>query len=222
MKLQYKTIELKEVELKSEGDGATFSGYASVFNGNDLVGDTILPGAYKDAIKNFTPKMFFNHGSYDLPIGKWLKVEEDEKGLKVLGELTPGNPQSEAVKAALKHGTVDGLSIGYRLRASGYKAKKDGGRIIEKIEALPEISIVTYPCDQAARIDSKSEDISELGTVREFENFLRDAGGFSKAEATALCAKAKVLFSNQGEPEAEEKTQKEICERIKALAERFN
>ena len=43
-KLQYKTIELKDVELKSEEDGATFSGYASVFNSNDLAGDTILPG----------------------------------------------------------------------------------------------------------------------------------------------------------------------------------
>jgi HK97 family phage prohead protease len=118
MKLQYKTIELKDVGLKSEGNENTFSGYASVFNGNDLVGDTILPGAYKEAIKLFTPKMFFNHDSYELPIGKWIKVEEDEKGLKVVGELTPGNPQSEAVKAALKHGTVDGLSIGYRLRAS--------------------------------------------------------------------------------------------------------
>ena len=111
-KLQYKTIELKDVELKSEEDGATFSGYASVFNGNDLVGDTILPGAFKETIKLSTPKMFFNHDSFSLPIGKWIKVEEDEKGLKVVGELTPGNPQSEAVKAALKHGTVDGLSIG--------------------------------------------------------------------------------------------------------------
>ena len=222
MKLQYKTIELKDVGLKSEGNENTFSGYASVFNGNDLVGDTILPGAYKEAIKLFTPKMFFNHDSYELPIGNCIKVEEDEKGLKVVGELTPGNPQSEAVKAALKHGTVDGLSIGYRLKASGYKPKKDGGRIIEKIEALPEISIVTYPCDQAARIDSKSEDISELETVREFENFLRDAGGFSKAEATALCAKAKVIFSGQGDPDGEEKAQKEVCERIKAIAERLN
>lgn len=221
-KLQYKTIELKDVELKSEEDGATFSGYASVFNSNDLAGDTILPGAYKDALENFTPKMFFNHDSYNLPIGKWVKVEEDEKGLKVIGELTPGNPQSEAVKAALKHGTVDGLSIGYKLVASGYKRKKDGGRTIEKIEALPEISIVTFPCDQSARIDSKSEDIDELKTVRDFENYLRDAGGFSKAEATALCAKARAVFSDQGEPDGEEKAQKEVCERIKALAERFN
>ncbi len=222
MKLQYKTIELKDVELKSEGDGTTFSGYASVFNGDDLVGDTILPGAYTEAIKNFTPKMFFNHDAYALPIGKWVSVEEDEKGLKVVGELTPGNPQSEAVKAAIHHGTVDGLSIGYRLNSSGYKSKKDGGRIITKVEALPEISVVTYPCDQSARIESKSEDINELRTIREFENFLRDVGGFSKAEATALCAKAKILFSNQRDSDGEEKMQKEVCERIKALAERCN
>lgn len=220
MKLQYKTIELKDVELKSEGDGATFSGYASVFNGNDLVGDTILPGAYKGALKKGTPKMFFNHDSYSLPIGKWIEVVEDEKGLKVVGELTPGNPQSEAVRAALKHGTVDGLSIGYRLRAGGYTEKDGGGRTIKTIDALPEISVVTFPCDQSARIESKSEDIAELKTVRDFEVFLRDAGGFSRAEATALCAKAKSVFSNQGEPEP--KTDPKIIERVKAFNEKFN
>ena len=200
MKLQYKTIELKDVGLKSEGNENTFSGYASVFNGNDLVGDTILPGAYKEAIKLFTPKMFFNHDSYELPIGKWIKVEEDEKGLKVVGELTPGNPQSEAVKAALKHGTVDGLSIGYRLRASGYKPKKDGGRIIEKIEALPEISIVTYPCDQAARIDSKSED-KTLANWKQSENLKTFCGmqeAFLKPRPRRCVPRQKSYFRVRG------------------------
>ena len=118
----FKSLPLESVELRFEGNTRKFRGYASTFNGNDSYGDTILPGAYlKTLADNGMPKMFFAH-DWGLPVGKWLSAVEDEKGLLVEGELTPGNPQSDAILAAMKHGTVDGLSIGFppvrrRLRA---------------------------------------------------------------------------------------------------------
>lgn len=223
--LNYKHIALTDVELKSDEAG-TFTGYASIFNGNDLVGDTILPGAFKDALACGLPKMFFNHESWELPIGKWLEVAEDEKGLKVKGELTSGNPQAEAVKAAMKHGTVDGLSIGFRLHSDGFSYKEnDEGRLIFKIAALPEISVVTFPCDTAARVETiKSEDMEGIQTVRDLETFLRDSGGFSKTAATALIAKVKhaLVAEQRDSEESNRKAQEqEICNRIKKLAEQI-
>lgn len=220
MRLQ-KSIELKGVEIK--GDANQFEGYASIFNGNDSYNDTILPGAFASAIKKGVPLMFFNHDWSEIPIGKWTKLEEDDKGLRVVGELTPGNPHAESVLAALKHGTLNGLSIGFSLSKDGYDEKEDGGRTIKEIDRLFEISVVTFPADEAARIEAvKSAAIGAIETVRDFERFLRDAGGFSRSQAAALCAKAKEFVSDQGDPDVEAKTQeiKERIERIKTKLER--
>ena len=56
-----KTLALTDVQLEMEDEIGVFSGYASKWNGVDSYGDTILPGAFADAIKSGMPKMFFNH-----------------------------------------------------------------------------------------------------------------------------------------------------------------
>ena len=205
----FKSLPLESVELRFEGNTRKFRGYASTFNGNDSYGDTILPGAYlKTLADNGMPKMFFAH-DWGLPVGKWLSAVE---------ELTPGNPQSDAILAAMKHGTVDGLSIGFRLSEGDYERKKDGGRIIKSVSKLYEISIVNFPADGDARVSEiRSEEIDELQTIRDFENFLREAGGFSKSTATSIVAKAKKLFASQRESEEEEKMATQLLERVKKL-----
>lgn len=195
--MEHKTLSLSNCDIKLKGD--TFAGYASTFNNVDSYGDTILPGAYDETLKaNGLPKMFLQHDSYALPIGKWLKAQEDEVGLWVEGEFTPNMNQAENAKAALNHGTVDGLSIGFMLRKSDYKPsdKVEGGRIIERVSKLIEVSLVTFPADTFARVDMKSE-IEELETIRDFERFLRDSGAFSKSTAQLLISKARALFGDQ-------------------------
>ena len=90
-----KTLSFDETEIKFTGDGkqGIFEGYASVFNNTDSDGDIILPGAFKNALANQTRKvaMFFNHKTWELPVGKWDSLAEDEKGLYVRGQLTPGH-----------------------------------------------------------------------------------------------------------------------------------
>ena len=46
-----KIISLADARLKFASDKASFEGYASVFNGVDAYGDTILPGAFKNAVR---------------------------------------------------------------------------------------------------------------------------------------------------------------------------
>ena len=101
-----KTLRLEDTEIKMDGDTGKFSGYASVFGGVDSYGDTIIKGAFESSLRSGKPKMFFNH-SWDMPIGKWTKAKEDDKGLFVEGELTPGLALSADVRAAMRHGTPE-------------------------------------------------------------------------------------------------------------------
>lgn len=202
-----KNIVLDNVDLKfAKNDTGAFSGYASVFGGVDSYRDTIMPGAYKSVIERIQagaarmPKMFINHKSYELPVGKWLSMEEDDKGLFMFGELTPGMDEAKTVKAAMQHGTIDGLSIGYGLNRDDVEmVEKDDGvvRIIKNVSELYEISIVTYPADDAARVDLSSvkSALDQVESIKDFEDFLREAGGFSKSLATATASRAKRLFS---------------------------
>jgi len=205
--IKHKHLQLNNCEIKlAAGEKANlFSGYASTFNGVDSYGDTIMPGAYKSVIDAIArgearmPKMFLNHRSWELPLGKWVSLSEDEKGLVMEGELTPGNPEAETVKAALQHETIDGLSIGYRLSAEDveYVDKPDGYvRIIKNISELAEVSIVTFPADDSARVDlaSVKSALEEINTLKDFEDFLREAGGFSKRLATAAASRVKRIM----------------------------
>jgi hypothetical protein len=155
-------------------------------------------------------------------VGKWLGLAEDSKGLLMEGELTPGNPQAAVVKAGMQHETIDGLSIGYALRNSDFDMVETDGkeiRVIKNISELYEVSIVTYPADDAARVDLSSvkSALDSIETIKDLEDFLREAGGFSKSLATATASRAKRLFS-QSESEKfqlPDELQRMIAENLK-------
>lgn len=201
--LQVKTLSLNNCEVKLDAETGIFAGYASTFDNVDSYGDTILKGAYKKTLaENGIPKMFFNHDSSSLPIGKWIEAGEDKKGLYIKGELTDGMSMSSDVRAALKHQTLDGLSIGYALKKGDYSPSDthEGGRVIKNVSRLAEVSVVTFPADSFAKLDvvSLKSEIEELETLRDFENFLRDVGGFSKSVTELIVTRAKLVFG-QGE-----------------------
>src|SRR5574343_2968 len=218
-----KTLNLDLVDLKVDGDTGRFAGYASVFGGVDSYGDTIVKGAFESTLRNNgKPKMFYNH-NWDMPIGKYATAKEDDHGLFVEGEFTPGLSLAGDVRAAMKHGTIDGLSIGGWLKKGDYD-ETENGRVIRKWSNLVEVSPVVFPADSAARIDLgtvKGADfdqaLAEVETIRDFERFLRDAGRLSKGAAAALVARAKAIFG-PGEPAAETTEAKAIRE----LTERLN
>jgi HK97 family phage prohead protease len=221
-----KTNPLASVMLKISGDSGQFEGYASVFNVMDDQGDIILPGAYKKTLADSgLPKMFFDH-KWSMPVGLYKDAAEDQTGLYVKGELTPGHSLANDVHAAMKHGTLDGLSVGGMVKKADYEVKSDA-RYIKSWTRLMEVSPVAFPSNPEARIDLDSvkgadliDAIEEIETVREFESFLRDAGSLSKGAVAALTARMKVVFG-RGEPEqehAEVKALAEIAQRISRRA----
>jgi hypothetical protein len=218
-----KTLSLQAVDLKMDGDTGRFKGYASVFGGVDSYGDTIVKGAFESTLrKNGKPKMFYNH-QWDMPVGKWMVAKEDDHGLYVEGELTPNLRLAEDVRAAMKHETIDGLSIGGYIERGDYD-ETESGRVIRKWSSLIEVSPVVFPADRAARADATDmkggevlQLIEHLESVRDLESFLRDAGGLSKGAALALTARAKQILV-QGEPDPGDAEAIALA----GLVERFN
>jgi Escherichia/Staphylococcus phage prohead protease len=219
-----KTLSISECQIKADDGSGTFSGYASVFNSVDSVGDTILPGAYQETLSNHGfPKMFLQHESWELPIGKWVGAKEDDHGLFVQGELTLGMTRANDTHAALKHQTLDGLSIGFRLKAGDYEESDEfgGDRVIKRVDWLAEVSPVVFPADGKARIDlgSVKSELEHLKTVRDFEYFLRDAGGFSKGLAGAIVSRAKVVF---GQRDADDENDAKASQELVDVLNRLN
>ena len=200
--MELKNLSLEAVEFKfDEGKSGTFSGYASVFGGVDSYGDTIMPGAYKKTLRKRARPVQLRWNHYGDVIGKWVEITEDEKGLFVTGELTPGHSKAADVYALLKHGAISGLSIGYRpvqIRELG-----DGKRELKEIELI-EISVVESPADMAAQIGDVKSVIEGAESLKEIESLLRESGGFSRNDATALVSRIKSLA--HGDREAENQT----------------
>jgi HK97 family phage prohead protease len=231
MPMIMKTLSLDECDIKLDGIGTgRFVGYASTFNGIDTVKDTILPGAFDATLSEHgMPRMFYNH-KWDFPIGRYAKAYPDSKGLLVEGELTPELSISNDVRAAMKHRTLDGLSIAGFVKKGDYSDAKaadgkwTGGRVIHKWSRLVEVSPVVFPADGEALIQSvKGEEmlaeVSELETVRDFERFLRDAGGLSKGVAAAIVTRAKAIFvPGEPDPDPEAKGLVEVHAIIERMA----
>lgn len=184
MNLKHKSFSL---EIKLDAKTRVISGYASVFGNVDSTGDIVLAGAFLDTLKRRTPKMLYQHDSDDL-IGVWDVAREDSKGLYVEGRLAETSLGNEAYELA-KMGALDAMSIGYTTIDSEWNAQ--GYRLLKKVE-LYEVSLVTFPANELATINGVK---NAPKTIREFEDFLREEGHYSREDATTIALRGFKAFS---------------------------
>jgi HK97 family phage prohead protease len=192
------------MEFKFNEEAGTFEGYASVFGGLDSYNDTVMKGAYEETLKERERPVRMRWNHFGEVVGKWLEIREDDKGLYVKGQLTPNHSKANDIRALLKHGAIDGLSIGYFIvddEPNGY-----GGRNLKQIELI-EISIVEEPADLGASITGIKTKLEKAESLADIEGSLRDAG-FSRSSATALVSRIKTLAQRDVEQEvaAEQKS----------------
>lgn len=218
-----KTLSFDETEIKFTGDGkqGIFEGYASVFNNTDSDGDIILPGAFKNALASQSRKvaMFFNHKTWELPVGKWDGLAEDEKGLYVRGQLTPGHSGAADLKAAMQHGTVEGMSVGFSVSKDDYSIGTSG-RIFKNITALREISVCTFPANELAGV-SAMKSVDGIETIRDVENWLRDSVGLTKSQAVGLIARFKSAIRSESEEDKDKNELTALLESIKSFPQKL-
>jgi HK97 family phage prohead protease len=133
-------------------EDGTVEGYASLFGEVDQARDMVMPGAFADTLKARGLRripMLFQHDPAE-PIGIWLELREDFRGLYARGRLIPDVARGREVLALLRQGAIDGLSIGFRTN----RARVEPGTRVRKLYALElwEISIVTFPLLAGARV----------------------------------------------------------------------
>lgn len=192
-------IEVKFAADDIDAKTGEFSGYGAVFGNVDAYGDVIRTGAFKQTLRDWKkdkalPPMLLQHGGWQItdtdaiPVGKWTAMEEDETGLKVEGRLINLDTDlGKRVYGAMKEGVLDGLSIGYRAKKFTLGTKPDEPRRTLEAVDLVELSVVTFPANGKARVHAVKS-AGNIQTIRDFETFLRDAGGFSHAAAKAIAS----------------------------------
>lgn len=188
-------------QVQEEG---VIEGYASVFGGIDSYGDTIEPTAYDNIIsEGQKPLMFYQHDRWGVPIGRWEELSVDSKGLKVKGRLNLELKEAQDVYSALKFGSLNGMSIGFRLRDRDYEYDDNDVCHIKNISELLEISIVNFPADKSARVmgvKADPEDLEELKDIRDCERYLRDLG-ISKKMAQSIISVIKAKKNSMSDSE---------------------
>jgi HK97 family phage prohead protease len=174
------------MEIKGLSDTGSFSGYAAVFGNVDGDGDVIERGAFKEFwLTRDGSLRVLNQHKRENPIGK-AQVKQDDYGLWFDAQLLMEVPEARTAHSLMKSGLVEAMSVGYNPLRGGVVRRTDGGRTLTALR-LNEISPVTFPANTSARIHEVKA-ANAIGTIREFEEFLRDVGGFSAQQAKRIAS----------------------------------
>lgn len=189
-------------EVKEVSDGGIFTGYGSVFGVVDSYDEIVAPGAFTESLaahkaKGTMPAMLWQHRSAE-PLGVYTEMAEDNIGLKITGQIALKTQRGAEAYELLKMGAISGLSIGFMPREDSLD-KVTRIRTLKKVD-LWETSLVTFPANDAARVDGvKSVDLIE--DLKTAEQFLRDAG-LSRREAVAFISRVKSISQSESENDA--------------------
>jgi HK97 family phage prohead protease len=134
-----------------DADG-TVEGYASLFGEIDQARDRVMRGAFATTLRQRPVQrvpMLFQHDPAE-PVGVWLELREDHRGLYARGRLIPEVARGRELLSLLRAGAIDGLSIGFRT----VKGRIDPRTRVRSLLAVDlwEISIVTFPLLAGARV----------------------------------------------------------------------
>jgi HK97 family phage prohead protease len=151
-----------DFELRAEeGDGMTFTGYASVFNSSseDLGGfrEFVAPGAFKRSLQARNEiKLLWNHDTNE-PLasvrGGSLQLVEDNHGLKVTAKL-PNTTRGRDVAELLRSKVIDSMSFGFNVIKDSW-SNNGSVRTLESVR-LSEVSVVTFPAYTATTATVRS------------------------------------------------------------------
>lgn len=190
-------------EIKSVSEDGTFEGYGSVFGVVDSYKEIVERGAFAESLSDWNqkkrmPALLWQHRSGE-PVGVWSFMQEDDVGLRVHGKLALKTARGAEAYELLQMRAISGLSIGYVTREDSYD-KVTGIRSLKKLD-LWEVSLVTFPANDAARV-STVKSIESIESLKDAEGLLRDAGGFSRRDATALVARIKSVAQSESDCES--------------------
>lgn len=209
----YVSCALREIKAAADGE-MTFTGYGAVFGNVDSYGDAIDKGAFKRTLREAKqtgnwPVMLSQHGAWGItasdltPIGVYSDLDEDDKGLALKGVLaaTPRGIEMHTLMAMKPRPAINGLSIGYIPRKWRTNAEPKPGeprRVLTDVDLL-EVSIVTWPANDRARVTG----VKSFASARDLESAFRDVLGMSGREAKRAAGAAWRALGRDTEPKSE-------------------
>jgi len=203
-------------ELRQEGDGNTFVGYAAVFNSPSEplpFIERIAPGAFAKSLRNRKRdiRLYVNHDSNMVLASRnsgTLRLMEDETGLRVEADL-PETSAGRDIRELMRTGVVDKMSFGFQVDRRGDMWSEDGTERTLTSVRLFEVSIVTgFPAYEATTAAVRSlERLSErtgvpVGELSEALDLLAD-GAELPADKADLLLSAIQQSTPEPEPEPE-------------------
>ncbi len=152
------------VEVREDDDGKIrVEGYAAVFDDEaNIAGmfrERIAPGAFTAALERGDDVSFLiNHEG--LPMARTrsgtLKLEQDERGLRVVSDLDVNDPDVKRIIPKMKRGDLDKMSFAFIARQQEWDDRQDPPlRTVMDVE-LFDVSIVTEPAFQGTEIGLRS------------------------------------------------------------------
>jgi len=176
-------INTTQFEIREEGDGMHFRGYAALFDSPSEplpFTERIRKGAFKRSLNSRNDiKFLWNHDSGEIlgsTRAKTLMLTEDEYGLRVEGML-PNTSRGRDVAELLRRGDVDAMSFGFSVPQGGDTWSNDGSERTLKSVRLHEVSVVAWPAYTAT---------AGTVSVRKFEETAKRAEVDAEALADAL------------------------------------
>jgi HK97 family phage prohead protease len=195
-----------DFEVRAEGDGMTFTGYASVFNSpsEDLGGfvEYVAPGAFKRSLQSRNEvKLLWNHDSGE-PLaslrGGTMQLVEDERGLKVTAQL-PNTTRGRDIAELLRTNVIDSMSFGFNVIKDSWS--RDGQtRTLESVR-LFEVSVVSFPAYEATTAQVRS--VQTINPDQLADALLKLESGEELDEANATLI-TDVVNKLKAQPEVQE------------------
>jgi len=144
-----RSVAYTTLELRAEGDGNTFVGYAALFDSPSEpmpFVEYVRAGAFTKTLNDGADvRLLIDHEGVPLARTKsgTLMLEEDDRGLRVEAELDPMNPDAQRVISAMRRGDLSQMSFAFRTVKDSFSAD---GMVRELREVqLFDVSVVTYP-----------------------------------------------------------------------------
>ena len=146
-----KRLHVTGFEVRENGNGMTFTGYAAIWNSPSEplpFREKIAPGAFNRSLRARNDiKLLWNHDSGQI-LGSTragtLRLEETSKGLLATADL-PDTQLGRDAAYLIKRGDIDSMSFGFSVPAGGDEWNSEGTERTLKSVRLHEVSIVAFP-----------------------------------------------------------------------------
>lgn len=191
-KVEMRQVQVQDLEVREVGNGATFMGYAAVFNSDSEplpFVEQIRPGAFQRTLSSRNNvKMYVNHDD-TLVLASTragtLRLSEDSRGLRAEADL-PDTTYARDLTVLLRRGDVDSMSFGFSVPRGGDEWSQDGQRRFLNEVRLHEVSVVSNPAYQetsatirkaqllAQRTQTDADALADALTALEMGNQLSD------------------------------------------------